>query len=150
MDRGHWSYPHLESVVLVVSCLLTPHFYQVARHSTSWHAVLVLRSAFFLWHTKYLGLAKHAHTTHPRSCKPWGIIRERTVSQSMGMEGKGHLRRQSAEGSGGCGPGHEAMPTYHISQERGLSVITILGGVWYPLSHTPGRGQYQGWGFRCH
>ena len=59
------------------------------------------------------------------------------------MEGKGHLRRQSADGTrdeaAGCGPGHEAMPTRHISQERGLSVITVLGGVCTLLA-TPQEG----------
>lgn len=78
-----------------------------------------LRSAFSPWHTKYLGLANHVHTAHPHTCKPWGIIREVTVSGSMGMEGKCLLRRQSAEGSrgevAGCGPGPGAGYIPHSS-----------------------------------
>lgn len=81
-----------------------------------------------------------------------GIIRVVTVSQSTGIEGKCHLRRQSAEGNrngvAGCGPGHGAMSIHHISQEQGLSVIRLRWSV-VPSSHTPGRGQYQGWGFSC-
>lgn len=118
MDRGQWSHTRLESVALVVSCLLSSHFYQAAWHSTSWYTVPTLRSAFSPWHTKYLGLANHVHTTHPHTCKPWGIVREVTVSGSMGMEGKCLLRRQSAEGNrgevAGCGPGQGAVYIPHF------------------------------------